>query len=120
MKRARRENRYEPSDPDRRRMTDDESVQWFFGQKAGIAILIALLAQAGSSIWWASSMTTHVEDHDKHLETLDEVNKKSADAVQQMSERLTRVEEQQKSAQQSLNRIETILSATAPVVTHGR
>jgi chromosome segregation ATPase len=100
------------------RHTDDEDVEMRFGQKVSIAIILVLATQAGSSIWWASGVSKSLDDHDKHLSVIDDINKKNSDAYQQVSERLTRVEEQQKSAQQSLNRIEDKL--TAVPAAHGR
>jgi hypothetical protein len=69
---------------------------WHLERKVTIGIIFGLLLNAGSSVWWASRLDYTVQNHETRIVTAEK--ELSAIKVQgsQISERLARMEENQK------------------------
>lgn len=73
---------------------------WHLDKKVPIAIILTLLIQCATIIWWGSAITKDSEDHSRRLAKIEE---------QKSSERLATVESQVSDARSSLARIEAKL-----------
>lgn len=77
-------------------MTDEQQVkEWHLDRRVTLALIVALLANAGATIWWASKIEQRVT-----------VIEAQGQRPFQNTERIVRVEEQIDNAVRSLVRIE--------------
>ena len=81
---------------------DDEHtpMRWRLVKDVPIALVAALLIQAGGLVWWAQGVAKDVTDHEKRLSVLES---------QRISERMAALESQMLDARSSLGRIENKL-----------
>ncbi|MCA1298049.1 hypothetical protein [Stappia indica] len=78
-------------------MTDaDQRREWHLDRKVTIGLIVALMMHAGSTVWWAASISNRVA----HLEDV-------ADRTQEQPERLARLEAQIASLSDYLRRIDS-------------
>ena len=79
--------------------------EWHLDRKVTLGIIIALLANAGSSIWWASRLDYTVQTHETRIvaqeKSLGEVKEKSLATF----ERLARIEANQQYQNDTLREI---------------
>lgn len=77
-------------------MTDEQKQkEWHLDRKVTLSLILALLANAGATVWWASKLDTRVT-------AVEQYQARSVD----VPERITRVETQVLSIERYLQRIE--------------
>lgn len=68
---------------------DPQTSNWHLDKRLPVALIIALLAQAGSSLWWAASFSarteTRLDSAEKRLALGEDVARKLADTQQQIA-----------------------------------
>lgn len=79
-------------------MTSDEDAKWHLDRRVPLAMILAIIMQTGTFIWWASSLTERVNTLERE---------RVATAPQ--GDRLTRVEVKVEGVQTSLDRIERLI-----------
>lgn len=79
---------------------------WHLDKKVTVGIIVALLIQAGSSIWWASRLDSMVRFHDVKLEQHSKAIGKITNESAKTNENLARMEERQKYIQRTVTKIE--------------
>ena len=79
-------------------MTSDEDAKWHLDRRVPLAMILAIIMQTGTFIWWASSLTERVNTLERE---------RIATAPQ--GDRLTRVEVKVEGVQTSLDRIERLI-----------
>ena len=80
--------------------------EWHLDRKVTMGIILALLLNAGSSIWWASKLDVMVQAHSEKLVAHDiKLNTMQINDYK-LSERLARMEEMLKSNAKVINRID--------------
>lgn len=84
---------------------DEIRREWHLDRKVTIGIIVALLTNAGSSIWWASRLDYTVQAHDtvlmQHSKDLSDIRDKNAALI----ERLARIEANQNYQTETLREI---------------
>ena len=81
----------------------DYDRQWHLDKKVPLALIIAIVIQTGTFIWWASSLTERVG-----------VLERTAVSTAPQSERLTRVEVKIENVQSGVERIERLIRRDPP------
>ena len=76
-------------------MTDEQRREWHLDRKVTVGLILALVMHAGTSIWWASDLTSRVKKMEQDQREASDV-----------PERLTRVETQVDGVREDLQRIE--------------
>lgn len=68
---------------------DPAGRSWHLDKRLPVALIVALLAQAASSLWWASGFSarteTRLEAAERRLSVSEDVSRKLADAHQQLA-----------------------------------
>jgi hypothetical protein len=68
---------------------DPAAATWHLDRRLPVALIVALLAQASSTLWWASGFSartdTRLEAAEKRLHLTDEILRKIADAQNQLA-----------------------------------
>ena len=79
-------------------MTEDKT-RWHLDKRVPIALVILILAQTGSAIWWASAVNGSISAIERRVNFLDEVNRRQYDLMSsdraaslQTAKQLARVE----------------------------
>lgn len=88
-------------------MSDKDS--WHLQQRVTIGLIVALLAQAGGIVWWASQMESRVNDHDRRITTNEGLLQHINGGNEKVIDRLARLETQVQNGMASLDRIELSL-----------
>lgn len=76
----------------------DDDAKWHLDRRVPLAMILAIIMQTGTFIWWASSLTERVNTLERE---------RVATAPQ--GDRLTRVEVKVEGVQTSLDRIERLI-----------
>ena len=76
-------------------MTEEQRREWHLDRKVTVGLIVALVMHAGTSIWWASDLTSRVKQ-------IEQDQREASD----MPERITRVETQVEGNREYLKRIE--------------
>lgn len=98
------------NDPHARR-SSDASDKWEIDKKIPLYQIFVVAAQIGVFVWYAATMNAAVTDATRRVSLVEDSQKSIMLGPSSLSERMTRVEEQQKSAQKSLDRIEGLITA---------
>lgn len=77
-----------------------------------LAILVTILVQGGTAVWWVSAKARDTEYLDQRVTTLESGMGHSADAQAQILQRLVRIEERTNAQSILLERIDKQLGAT--------
>lgn len=49
-------------------MTDRErQIEWHLDRRVSVSVILALVFQAAGGFWWASGITTRIEDHERRI-----------------------------------------------------
>jgi len=83
---------------------------WHLDKKVPIALIGALLIQAGTIIWWASGLEGRMTSYDRRISANEAEISKTDSAQDTITERLTRIEERTSATNAMLTRIEAYLS----------
>lgn len=84
---------------------DEIRREWHLDRKVTIGIIVALLFNAGSSIWWASRLDYTVQLHDIKIEQNAKVIADMRERNTAVSERLARIEANQQFQNDTLKEI---------------
>ena len=76
-------------------MTEEMKREWHLDRRVTLGLIVALLVHAGTSIWWASDLTTRVKQIEQDQR-----------GASQVPQRMTRVETQVDGVREDLQRIE--------------
>lgn len=71
-------------------------TDWHLDKKVTLAIIVALLLNAGSSVWWAARLDQSVSNHAERLERLDSAVISLGSQQSGLVEKLARIEEGQR------------------------
>ena len=88
---------------------DEISREWHLDRKVTIGIIIALLTNAGSSVWWASRLDYTVQAHESRLALHDKYFADIRDKNSILYERLARIEANQNYQTDTLREIKQAL-----------
>lgn len=104
-------------------MPEDPPVAWHLDRRVPIALILALLAQSGTAVWWASKMESRVENvattnqrQDDQIEALDADAQRMAVGAATVNAQLQAVREslaEMKDAQRETNDLLRQLSERA-------
>jgi len=75
-------------------------------KRVPLAILAALLLQAGTAIWWAAATDAEARFQQERTAHLEQASERAADGQTRLLDRLARIEERVNAENQSLERIE--------------
>ncbi len=96
------------------RRSSDASDKWEIDKKIPLYQIFVVAAQIGVFIWYAATMNAAIGDATRRVSLVEDSQKNIMLGPNGLSERMTRVEEQQKAAQKSLDRIESLVVAQPP------
>lgn len=96
---------------DNRRSGDND--KWRIEKSISLPQIFMLLIQVAVFVWFAATMNAATEDNTRRIGAQEDFQKNAIQGPNGLMERMTRMEEQAKSSQKSLDRIEVIL-ATPP------
>jgi len=82
---------------------------WHLEQKVTISLILAILLNAASTIWWASKLDYTVSNHDLRLERQEKDLKDFVSRESFLMERLARIEANQDFQKQTLLNIKASL-----------
>lgn len=88
-------------------MTIDE----LFDRRVPLAIVAALLLQAGTAVWWAATKDSDDRSQQRRITGLEQEMSQTKEAQTQAVERLARIEERINAEMASLERIEKQVGA---------
>jgi hypothetical protein len=86
------------------------TIDDLFDRRMPLAIVAALLMQAGGAVWWASAKESDDRFQQQRIDHLEQAETESRDAQTQVLERLTRVEERLMAERAVLDRIDKQLA----------
>lgn len=72
---------------------EEVKKEWHLDRKVTVGIILALLLNAGSSIWWASRLDYTVQTHETRLNSQDKTIEHMKDQGNFITDRLARIEE---------------------------
>ncbi len=78
----------------------------FFDHRVPLAIVAALLLQAGTAIWWAATTAAEQNFQQQRLESLETTVERGAENQMRLLDRLARIEERVSAEAEALDRIE--------------
>lgn len=99
------------TDDQRRRSGDSD--RWRLEKSISLPQIIMLVIQVATFVWFAATLNAATEDNTRRISVQEDFQKNAIQGPNGLMERMTRMEEQAKSSQKSLDRIEVIL-ATPP------
>ncbi len=82
-----------------------------FDRRIPLAIVGALLLQAGTGVWWAATKDSDDRFQQQHISELEQAMTQTKEAQSQVLERLARIEERMNGEKSVLDRIEKQLGA---------
>ncbi len=88
-------------------------IENLIGRRIPLAIVAALLLQAGTAVWWAASHDAEARFEDERIAALEQSLDRASENDVRMVERLARIEERVNGEAEALARIEKQLG-TAP------
>ena len=100
---------YGDSFEDRRRNRPREP--WHLDKKVTLGVIIFLIAQTVSGIWYASEMVSMIRDHERRLLIAEAFEARADDNGAKISDRLGRLEERSTMVSETLKHIEGMLEA---------
>ena len=83
--------------------------QWHLDKKVPIGLIVAIVFQTCSFIWWTSELNSTIKDHERRLLIAEAFENRIDGDTKTISERLGRLEERSTSTLSSIQRIENIL-----------
>lgn len=95
-----------------RRMERTDTA-WKIDKSVSLPQIFMLMIQVATFVWFAATISATTSDNTRRIAVQEDFQKNAILGPNGLMERMTRMEEQAKSSQKSLDRIETILS-TAP------
>lgn len=84
---------------------DEIRREWHLDRKVTIGIILALLANAGSSVWWASRLDYMVQTHETRLAAQEQEIYQVREKNGALNERLARIEANQNYQNDTLREI---------------
>jgi hypothetical protein len=94
-----------------RRSGDND--KWRLEKSVSLPNIAMTLAQVGILVWFMATWSAHTDENTRRLTAQEDFQKTAIQGPNGLMERTTRMEEQEKTVQKSLDRIEVIL-ATPP------
>lgn len=88
---------------------DRRSEPWHMDKRVPISLILALLIQTGSFIWWAAGVSFELRDHERRIMSVETFNTQVTVSLGGIGDRMARVEEKLSAQSDTLNRIETYL-----------
>lgn len=79
---------------------------WHLDRRVPIALILTLILQAGTAVWWASAKQQQDDFRDHRVEGVEQGMGKLHEGQAQIAERLARIEERQSSLLDMTRRIE--------------
>jgi len=86
------------------------SEPWHLDKRVPVALIFAILAQTSAAIWWASSLSARVDQHDARLGRVENAAAARDKEQHHMAVSLARLDERLVTQTQILQRIETQLA----------
>lgn len=74
-----------------RRQSDREG--WHLDKRVPISLIVAIVLQTISIVWWAAKSESKLDDHERRLTADETASRQSNSKYNEMSERLARIEE---------------------------
>ena len=75
-------------------------------RRVPLAIILALLLQAGTAVWWAATKDSDDRFHQQRIDRLEQVVTQTKEGQAEVTERLARIEERMNAEAELLQRIE--------------
>jgi hypothetical protein len=85
------------------------STDWHLDKKVTVTLILALLANAGASVWWAARMDAAVQDSQKRIEKLETSTTFMGTQQAAVFERLARIDEGIKYQSETLKEVKAAL-----------
>lgn len=82
---------------------------WHLEQKVTITLILAILLNAASTIWWASKLDYTVSNHELRITSTEQQTQNLKDKSSLLVERLARIEANQEFQNQTLREIKEVL-----------
>jgi len=60
---------------------EDDETKWHLDKRVPLALIILILVQTGSAIWWAAAVSGSISAIEKRVDFLDEVNRRQYDLM---------------------------------------
>ena len=80
--------------------------EWQLDRRVPLAVLLTVFLQSAAAVWWAAGQTERQQFQDIRLRQLESQQQRTAQATQDTTQRLIRIEERVSLMHDSLRRIE--------------
>jgi hypothetical protein len=87
------------------------TIDDLFDRRVPLAIMSALILQAGTAVWWAATKDSDDRFQQQHIQQLEQSVEQTRDSQNHIIERLARIEERLNAEVFMLDRIEKQLGA---------
>lgn len=97
-----------------RRASDGTERHWHLDKRVPVALIVAIMVQTGTAVWWAAGQDATVANHSERLAKLEAQEDKVSDRMRSIEERLVRLEANGDAQLITLERIYNILDKQRP------
>lgn len=86
-----------------------DEAKWHLDKRVPIALIVAILVQCGTGIWWGATMAARVDSNERRIVQLEANSQKMADSFTTMNAQMSRLDERIMATLETTRRIETML-----------
>lgn len=90
-------------------MSEEMKREWHLDRKVTLGLILAILANAGSSVWWAASLNQQVLNHQKSIDAHSQTISGVLSSQSSIGERLAKMEAGINYQTKVLDRIEDVV-----------
>lgn len=83
---------------------------WHLSRSVPITLIATIALQTAAIIWWASAMSTRVEDHDRRINQIEVAGRQTSEELRRATEAIARLDERLVAQTAILQRIEAQLT----------
>jgi septal ring factor EnvC (AmiA/AmiB activator) len=83
---------------------------WHLDKRVPLALILALLVQTAGMVWWAATISSRVDNHDREIASLVSTNAGNAMERQRVAETLARLDERMAAQTELMRRMEAALA----------
>ena len=75
---------------------------WHLDRRVPLALILTIALQTAGAVWWASALSSQVQNHERRIDVAEKVISRHADDDKRMSELLGRMDERMAAVQRSV------------------
>ncbi len=86
--------------------------EYFIDRRVPLAIIVALLLQGATAVWWAATKDSDDRFHQQRIDRLEQMAATAKEGQAEVTERLARIEERMNAEASALDHIQRQLGAS--------